>query len=198
MAIAYFIAMPSRNKYGIGIVKVPPWHLIPTLRKKLKMENFAISNIPCSTELEMVGIRLCLLEIYLDNEFTNFKIICDSQACITICSAIEGGEDPSKYSFSFLVYNIIKNIQQQGKLVNFEWIRGHNGAEFNELVDRLAKEGQESENVIHFKATTKLATKPPDTILVNRNSISLDRLNEQSLTILKSNIACFMRTMYLF
>lgn len=67
------------------------------------------------------------------NEPGDYKIYSDSQLVIKCAKGIWGRKSNLDL---WAKYDIAAN----GKNVNWEWVKGHNGNEYNELVDGLARE----------------------------------------------------------
>eukprot|EP00834_Sanchytrium_tribonematis_P009047 NODE_1418_length_1110_cov_0.368942.p1 type:complete len:141 gc:universal NODE_1418_length_1110_cov_0.368942:902-480(-) len=93
----------NQNHIGIGIGTVPPDSKRSECRFQFRFTNFTEDVTPCSTEIELYGIKMCLREALYQPEFNDFTIYCDNGSSLRICQNIWDNYDPSKSSLSHIV-----------------------------------------------------------------------------------------------
>jgi ribonuclease HI len=109
-----------------------------------------ISNWPSSYRAESAAIFLVTLVV---PEYCNVEIVTDSQNCIDTFSRLSKPDVKRtakrwmKEKNWLLWARIIDTIQKKHISVRLSKIKAHSGNKFNEIADKLAKEGKEEEEI---------------------------------------------------
>ena len=72
-----------------------------------------------------------------DHNTNTISVLCDKKSAIATAKHLYNKVDPSKYAYSHIVYNSIKQLVNVH--IEFIWVKGHNVFYLNELADYLAK-----------------------------------------------------------
>lgn len=118
---------PVRDQGGVGIVFVLDGKEIKSYGKMFKK----VTNI----KMELAAVIIAMKSL-LKNSFKEATIVTDSQ--YVIGCATKGW----KRKKNIALWNKYDQIKQELDLkeikINFNWVHGHNGDQFNEVADKLA------------------------------------------------------------
>lgn len=126
----------TADSAGIGI-----YISSQTKRNMYWAYKFKLKNNTPITSIEITAIEKAL-EIAQTNKLKNFIIYTDSQAA---CEIIKKAKTETYIEKP--IYNILKGCEITDAQIR--WIPSHMGFEGNEKADQLAKQGLQSDNIIH-------------------------------------------------
>ena len=106
-------------------------------------------------------------------------------------SFILGNKDHSKNHFSHTIIQNIINLKNKYK-IEFIWVKGHNGFDFNERADTLAKNCNNSP--VHLFRSTGYRRSTPSELTLFDNTIDINRTTETNLEIIRRRVQSFKKT----
>jgi ribonuclease HI len=117
----------STNTGGLGVVFVKDDKVIRTFNKRF--EN--VTN----NKMELAAVIIAL-QTLIKNDMKEATIVTDSQ--YVIGCATKGWKRKKNKRLWERYDTLIKELDSKNIIINYEWVRGHNGDKFNEIADELA------------------------------------------------------------
>lgn len=118
---------PVKDQGGVGIIFLKDNQKIQTFSKMFKH----VTN----NKMELAAVIIALQTV-LKNNIKEATIFTDSQ--YVIGCAIQGWKRKKNVKLWARYDKIKKELDLKEIKINFNWVHGHNGNEFNELADKLA------------------------------------------------------------
>lgn len=116
---------PQSGRVGIA-------YIIPSLDV---LEGKRISNHLSVFTGELLAIMLAVNKVYEMD--LNKSIICSDSTSALLCLDIKKSE--TRQDIIIEILQLLQNLEQKNKIVEFVWVPAHSGVEGNEAADRLAK-----------------------------------------------------------
>lgn len=124
------------NTGGIGIVILKDKKIIKQISKTFKNTT--------NNKMELLAIIESLI-FCLKNEFSNEEIIIysDSQYCVQGCSEwikkwAKKGFTKQGGLLNAELWIVVDSLISNFEFLSFEWVKGHNGDQYNEMADKLS------------------------------------------------------------
>lgn len=117
-----------RDQGGVGVVFVKEGINIKSYSKMFKH----VTN----NKMELSAVIIALQTVLKNNLGPEITIITDSQ--YVIGCATKGWKRKKNIKLWGKYDKIKKELDSKNIIINFNWVHGHNGDEFNEIADKLA------------------------------------------------------------
>lgn len=124
---------PDKDQGGIGVIFVKDNKKIQAFGKMFKH----VTN----NKMELTAVIIALQTVLKNNLGPEITIITDSQ--YVIGCATKGWKRKKNIKLWARYDKIKQELDSKNIKINFKWVHGHNGNEFNELADKLAVEASQ-------------------------------------------------------
>ena len=100
----------------------------------------SVEDVTTNNRMEATPV-LAVLQQLLKRGFLNIKLITDSQYVIRGITSLDAWLDKPDLKNRDIWVAIGALIKQYSPKIETEWVKGHNGHEFNEMCDKMASVG---------------------------------------------------------